>query len=570
MSATSTMLSFGQAFVAPDRRCHRSSMSVTVPEGELLALRGACALISDATRRSAPKQSGDVSVRGFLADYFATPDRWDIQQAASRVLHALNDWCFWQRRQVNDGGYLSSVSVMLYSGREAHLFHVGDTRVFRLRGAEFEQLTADHAMDIGGYRYPARALGMDSKLDIDHVSIPLSQGDIFLFTTQAVQGTLMPSDYVSLIRQGASDLDAACERLAETARQRAQERGYGSDQFCFQLVRIDGLAELADDQGGARFANECPVPPELGVGDVIDGLEVREVLSRNQYSRVYRVWEQASGRERVMKAPSPERLSTKTQVDDFLLQQSIIRAVRSPFVVSSVKPSSPRKHLYYLMQYVSGMTLSQWREHNPDACVAQCLAIGLAIGKGLQALGRRDLVHQQVYPESVIVEPDGRAVLIDFSACHPREPEREQQLPELLRQVGMNEHSAPEYALGGDVGRRSDQYSLASTLYWLLTGSLPYVLPMRELVSHTDLEQLSYRSACTVNAQVPEWLDQVLQKALSLHREQRYRRLSDFLDALSTDGPSASRSWRWYGAGWLWQGVTVSLLALSSAVWLVR
>lgn len=570
MSATSTLLSYGQAFVAPDRRCHRSSMSVTVPDSELLAVRGACALISDATRRSAPRQSGDVSVRGFLADYFATPDRWGIHQAASRVLHALNDWCFWQRRQVNDGGYLSSVSVMLYSGREAHLFHVGDTRVFRLRGAEFEQLTQDHTMDIAGYRYPARALGMDSKLDIDHVNITLSQGDIFLFTTQAVQGTLMPSDYVSLIRQGASDLDAACERLAETARQRAQERGYGSDQFCFQLVRIDGLAESADDQNCTRSGNDRSVPPELDVGDVIEGLEVRAVLSRNQYSRVYRVWDPAAGRELVMKAPSPERLSTQTQIEDFLLQQSIIRAVRSPFVVASVKPTTPRTHLYYLMEYVSGMTLTQWRKHNPDPGVNQCLAIVHDVGKGLQALGQRDLVHQQVYPESVIVKPDGRAVLIDFSACHPREPAREQQLSELLRQIGMNEHSAPEYALGSEVGRRSDQYSLASTLYWLLTGCLPYGLAMRELVSHTDLEQLSYRRAYVANAQVPEWLDRVLQRALSPHREQRYRRLSDFLDALNGKEPSQRRSRRWYGAGWLWQGVTVSLLALSSAVWLVR
>lgn len=570
MSAISTLLSFGQAFVAPDRRCHRSSMSATVPDAELLAARGACALISDSTRRNAPRQSGDVTVRGFLADYFATPDRWDIQQAASRVLHALNNWCFWQRRQASDDGYLSSTSIMVYSGREAHLFHVGDTRVFRLRGAEFEQLTEDHVMDIGGYRYPARALGMNSELEIDYVRIALSQGDIFLFTTQAVQGTLMPSDYVSLIRQGASDLDAACERLAETARQRAQERGYGGDQFCFQLVRIDGLSETAETQGAARRSDECPVPPELNVGDVIEGLEVRDVLSRTQYSRVYRVWDPLGERELVMKAPSPERLSTSAQVEDFLLQQSIIRAVRSPFVVSSVKPSSPRKHLYYLMEYVRGVTLSQWREHNPDASVTQCLALGHALGKGLLALGQRDLVHQQVYPESVIVEPNGRAVLIDFSACHPREPEREQQLPELLRQVGMNEHSAPEYALGGEVGRRSDQYSLASTLYWLLTGSLPYALSMRELVSHTDLEQLTYRSASLANAQVPAWLDDALQRALSPRREQRYRRLSDFLDALNGDGPSSDKSRRWYGAGWLWQGVTVSLLALSSAVWLIR
>ena len=109
------------------------------------------------------------------------------------------------------------MSLMVLRGRDAHLFHMGDTLVFRLRGAEFEQLTRDHVTDLGGYRYPSRALGLDGNLDIDYAQLPLKQGDLFLFTTRAVRGTLMPSDFVQLIRADVSNLDAACERLAEAA-----------------------------------------------------------------------------------------------------------------------------------------------------------------------------------------------------------------------------------------------------------------------------------------------------------------------------------------------------------------
>ena len=70
MTESSLSISFGQAFVAPDRRHHRSSMSVQIPGGSQLAAKGACALISDSTWRNAiAKQAGDLSVRGFLADY---------------------------------------------------------------------------------------------------------------------------------------------------------------------------------------------------------------------------------------------------------------------------------------------------------------------------------------------------------------------------------------------------------------------------------------------------------------------------------------------------------------------
>ena len=87
-------LSVGQAFVAPERRRHRSSMSVRIPEPRLLALKGACALISDSNSRNAiAHQAGELSVRGFLADYISTPEHWDIKTSATRVLRALNGWC---------------------------------------------------------------------------------------------------------------------------------------------------------------------------------------------------------------------------------------------------------------------------------------------------------------------------------------------------------------------------------------------------------------------------------------------------------------------------------------------
>lgn len=572
MSAASPMLSFGQAFVAPDRRRHRSSMSVTVPDAELFATRGACALISDSTSRNPlAKQAGDISVRGFIADYFATPDRWDIRQSANRVLSALNSWCFAQSRQVSDGGYVSSVSAMVYLGREAHLFHVGDTRVFRLRGAEFEQITRDHVVDIGGYRYPSRALGMDMCVDVEYACIPLNQGDIFLFTTQAVQGTLMPSDYVSLIRQGTSDLDAACERLAETAQQRAQERGYGGDQFCFQLVRIDALADAGSHELPARTDEWHQIPPELSVGDVIDGLDVREVLSRTTHVRVYRVWDKATERDLVMKAPSPELSRRSAYLEHFLLQQSVVRSVNSPHVVALVEPSKPRHYLYYLMERVEGVNLSQWVYLHSDASIAQRLEMGYALGKALQALHQCDLVHQQLHPDGIRVETSGRVMLVDFSACHPRETDRQRHMRELLRQVGMTEHTAPEYALDDEVGRRSDQYSLASTLYWLLTGDLPFELSMRELTRHTDLERLEYRSARLSNSDIPVRLDDALKRALSPQREQRYRRLSEFLEELrDAEQPLRKPRRRWLKRGRLWQGIATGLLVLCSAAWLLR
>ncbi|WFE72005.1 protein kinase [Halomonas sp. M1] len=571
MAHAQLLISYGQAFVAPDRRQHRSSMSVRLPEKPLLNVKGGCAVISDSiSRNTMAKQAGDLSVRGFLADYYSTPDHWDTKTSATRVLRALNGWCYSQSQHVKEGSFVSSLSAIVFRGREAELFHMGDTLVFRLRGAEFEQLTRDHVTDIGGYRYPSRALGMDGSVDIDYTQLALKQGDLFVFTTQGVRGTLLPSDYVRLIRQDASDLDAACERLASEAKQRAQERGYGGDQFCFQLLRIDELPEEADDHPSLIYG-DLPIPPELSVGERLDGFEVQAVLSRNAQSRVYRVRDIQSERDMVMKAPSPELSLRNAYLEHFLLQQWVVERVKSPFVVKVVEPSRPRRYLYYLMQYVESETLRQWSERHPQASLIQRLDIANQLGKAVQALHHRDIIHQQITPDNILIDTHGKLVLADFSACHMREVDGHRNSGELLRQIGFNEHTAPEYALGDSVGRRSDQYSLASTVYWLLTGALPYVLTPNRLRSHTDLEELSYRSARTTNPEITHDLDEALRRALDPQRSLRFRRMSEFLHALRVPlGRQPAKQEARQEPRRFWQGVAGILLLLLVLSWLLR
>ncbi|MGC3871915.1 protein kinase domain-containing protein [Halomonas sp. GXIMD04776] len=566
-------LSYGRAFVAPEHRHHRSSMSVNLPENDALDSKGACAVISDSTRHNViAEQADDLSVRGFLADYYSTPAHWDIKTSVTRVLHALNSWSHSQSRHLAEGSYVSSLSILVLHGSEGHLFHMGDTLVFRLRGAEFEQLSRDHVTELGGYRYPTRALGLDGKLDIDYRHTSLKQGDLFLFTTQAVSGTLMPSDYMQLIRTDVSNLDAACERLAAAAQARAAERGYGADQFCFQLVRIDRLPEESPDPL-QRFG-ALPVPPECAIGDRLDGLVVEAVLARTAQSRVYRVRDARNQREMVLKAPSPELSSRNAYLEHFLLQQWVVERIHSPFVVKTVERSRPRRYLYYLMAFVKGNTLTYWVQHHPRASLGQRLDIARQLVKGVQALHRREVLHQRIHPDNILIDTHGQVVLADFSACHRREGDGHRGAQELARQVGLNEHSAPEYALDIDVGRRSDQYALASTIYWLLTGELPYTLEPRQLRSHTELDQMVYRSVRMYNPEVSLELDGALQRALDPQRALRFRRLSEFVYSLrdprklTTDLPahihalrSPAKRWQWIAGGllllvvlsWLWK-----------------
>lgn len=580
-------LSFGHAFVAPDQRRHRSSMSVQIPDNpRQLEAKGACAIIADSTWRNAiARQAGDISVRGFLADYYSTPDHWDIKTSATRVLRALNGWCYSQSRYVQGGSYISSLSAIIFRGRESFLFHMGDTLVFRLRGAEFEQISRDHVTDLGGYRYPSRALGMDNNIDIDHMTLPLKTGDVFLFTSQAVRGTLTPTDYVHAIRQQDDDLDAACERLAGMARERAGARGYGAEAFCFQLVKIEGLPS---EEAGlpSQLPGQMPIPAELEAGDRIDGFLIESIISKTARAHVYGVRDETSLRRMVMKVPSPEMSSRNPYLEHFLLQQWIGERVRSPFVVRIVTPPRPRRHLYYLMRPVEGQPLDHWLEQHPEAGIEQRLDIARQLARAVHALHRRDILHQAIRPENIMIDEHDQVVLIDFGACARRLDDDNNAALALAREGRLGMHSAPEYALGLGVSRRSDQYSLASTTYWLLTGAMPYAAAPNTLKDEQALSTLTYRRAGDINPQVPVALDNALQRALSPRRALRFRRLSELIQALryattfvddeDDDAsslvpepvpdmlPSRQKSLR------VWQGIAAALLALLIAVMMIK
>lgn len=577
-------LSFGHAFVVLDHRRHRSSMSVQIPEdARQLDTKGACAIIADSTWRNAiARQAGDISVRGFLADYYSTPEHWDIKTSATRVLRALNGWCYSQSRYVTGGSYISSLSAVIFRGQESFLFHMGDTLVFRLRGAEFEQISRDHVTDLGGYRYPSRALGMDNNIDIDHLSLSLKQDDIFLFTTQAVRGTLMPTDYMHAIRQHDDDLDAACEQLAAMARTRAGERGYGAEAFCFQLVRVERLA--SDSPGPpTQVPGYLPIPSELEVGERIDGFVIESIISKTARAHLYGVRDEYSSRRMVMKVPSPELSLHNPYLEHFLLQQWIGERISSPFVVRIVAPPRPRRYLYYLMRPIHGESLDRWLEKHPQASLEQRLDIARQLAKAVHALHRRDILHQAIRPENIMIDQHEQVVLIDFGACARRLDDDNDMALRLARESGLSMHSAPEYALGIGVSRRSDQFSLASITYWLLTGTMPYARAPQTLEHRDELETLEYRSAQEFNPRISPLLDNALQRALSPGRALRFRRLSEFIYILrhgitfTLDTPAhsgyidgAEDNGLRPGAIRLWQGIAATLLVLLILVMVLK
>ena len=529
MQLNELKVSYGQSYLAQNQQSARASMAVASPKDSQLVVKGVAAVIADSTWRNVmAKQAGETSVRGFIADYYSTPDNWDIKTSAKRVLSALNSWLFAQNRNLENGSYISSMSALLLRGQQAHLFHMGDTLVYRLRGADCQLLNSEHTTFLGGYRYPSRAMGMNPSLDIDYLNFTIKQGDLFLFTTQAVKGTLVPSDFVQLIGQFSEDLNLTCDEILKRAIEKASRRGYSSYNFCFQLLRVDQLPQATEEGLGEVYSN-LPVPPELQPGDEIDGYQVVKVLSRSATSRIYKVFDAATDRDLVLKAPSPQIARKREFIAHFIMQQWVVERVSSPYVARVVDLSRPRKQLYYLMEYVEGRTLEQWLKDNPNADIKVRVDLIEQITKAVRALHRREILHQNLNPQNIMVDRLGVIKLVDFAACGVAKMTDLPPLLTLARRVGLTPYSAPEYRLGNEPNERADQFSVAVLAFEILTGQLPYAGQLEGLNSKVDFSRLDYLPAFQVNPSLPMSMDLPLHKALQLNPELRYRRLSEFI-----------------------------------------
>src|SRR5690606_11903046 len=182
----------GQYSEAGVKADNQDALAMRLPFGEPLRTKGLVAALADGlSSAGARRDAAEACVLGVINDYYATSPLWTVPRSAQRVLEALNRWLC--RRTLSGEDHMCTLSVLILRSRGAHLFRVGDSRIWRLRGQQLECLTEDHSRQAGGRRLLTRAMGADTRLDVDYRHCALQQWDIFLLTSDSVHDTLSPS-----------------------------------------------------------------------------------------------------------------------------------------------------------------------------------------------------------------------------------------------------------------------------------------------------------------------------------------------------------------------------------------
>jgi len=150
------------------------------------------------------------------------------------------------------------------------------------------------------------------------------------------------------------------------------------------------------------------------------------------------------------------------------------------------------------------------------------------IAKGLLAFHRKEMLHQDLRPENIMIDNTGTIKIIDFGST--RVAGIMEISSEINRQnlLGTAQYSAPEYFLGENGTNASDIFSLGVITYQMLRGKLPYGAQVAQAKTKAAQNRLTYRSVLDDEREIPVWIDDVLKKAVHPNPYKRYQELSEF------------------------------------------
>ena len=528
----SLRVSLGQCTDKGCKPLNQDFHGLVAPIDPLLGTKGVAMAIADGISSSDVSQvASELSVKGFLDDYYATPETWSVKNSVHRVLQAVNSWLYAQTRQGRhryemDRGYVCTFSAVVFRSNTAHIFHVGDARVYAVVGQRLEQLTEDHRRWLSRDKsYLSRALGMQDLLDIDYLGIPVAVGDTFVLATDGVYEFVSEGRIAKTIARHAGDLDLAARRILDEALANGSD-----DNLTIQVVRVEELP-AHDAEDVHRHAVNLPFPPELRPRMEFDGYRIVRELHHSSRSHVYLAEDIESGRQVALKTPSVDLREDQAYLERFLLEEWVARRIDNVHVLKYLPHARKRNYLYTIAEYIEGQGMNQWMIDNPEPDLETVRGIVAQIANGLQAMHRREMIHQDLRPHNVLIDRTGTVKLIDFGSV------RVTGLDGVAGDaagpiLGTAQYTAPEYFLCEPGTPRSDLYSLGAITYQMLSGRLPYGTRVARSTTRSAQRRLVYDSVLDDERTIPSWVDAAIRKAVHPDPYKRYEEVAEFIEDL--------------------------------------
>jgi serine/threonine-protein kinase len=261
-----------------------------------------------------------------------------------------------------------------------------------------------------------------------------------------------------------------------------------------------------------------------------DRYRVERELGQGGMAVVFLAQDLKHRRRVAIKLLKPE-LSAVLGGERFFREIEIVAGLQHPHILPLFDSGQVGGLLYYVMPFVEGESLRQRLAREQQLPLAVALQITREVGSALQYAHEHGIIHRDIKPENVLLS-GGQAMVADFGIARALHAVSADQLTLSGMVVGTPQYMSPEQA-GGAVDGRTDQYSLACTLYEMLIGQPPFTGPsVQAIMARHSLEPVP--SLRVVRQTVPQPVEAAIMQAMAKLPADRFASIHEFLSALES------------------------------------
>jgi predicted Ser/Thr protein kinase len=277
------------------------------------------------------------------------------------------------------------------------------------------------------------------------------------------------------------------------------------------------------------------------IGIEIAGFRIESEIGRGGMGVVYLAHQSFPERKVALKLLSPELASDPAFRERFVHESNAAASTEHPNIVPVYGAGQAEGQLYLAMRFIEGTDLGSLLSREGTLSPERAARVCAEIADALEAAHDRGLIHRDVKPGNILLDPRDRAYLTDFGLI--RRTQLHTGITKTGQFMGTVDYCAPEQIKGGEIDGRADIYSLGCVMYECLTGSAPFHRDTEVATIYAHLEE-DVPKASSQRPGISPLLSSAVAKAMSKRPQDRFATAGDMAEALRGDSPARRRSSR--------------------------
>lgn len=291
------------------------------------------------------------------------------------------------------------------------------------------------------------------------------------------------------------------------------------------------ILEILQEQRGIGLTN-------------LKGFEVVDQLGSGSMGSVYKAKQISMNRWVALKVLSKELSEDRDFLKRFLREAKAVARLHHENIVTGHDMKNEGNLYYFVMEYVEGETLKDIVEEKGALPEENVVAIGYRISRALAHAHEKNMIHRDIKPENIMINAENTPKLTDFGLAKIIDSDAP-ALTMAGTTMGTPYYMSPEQVRGDEtIDIRTDIYSLGATLYYALTGTMPFYgkTPMAVMDKHLNepLEPPRQR-----NSAISMQMNRIICRMMEKEPEARYTRpkelVNDFEQLLPGDARQSTR-----------------------------